>query len=184
MPFVYFGHILHTTVTNKFSVENVMHSMRLWKIFVNQSKKMFATFLDNCFAEWLIKPNNILSSIYLILPLIFGIFKISFELSFLQSIFVFKFCSFESTVSLRRFIKGWFDKLWIWRSLSFGVLYKYRYIYACIYHIVDVKEKTVFLNSSLVFTLFPHNNSLHWNRCIYGHVQSNFLKCCNLYLSH
>ena len=34
-------------------------------------------------------------------------------------------------------------------------------IYACIYHIVDVKGKTVFLNSSLVFTLFPQNNSLH-----------------------
>ena len=151
-------------------------------LLINQ-RKMFATFLDNCFAEWLIKPNNILSSIYLILSLIFGIFKISFEPTFPQSIFVFRFCSFESTVSLRRLSKGGLI------NYEYKEAYRLAFyisigIYACIYHNVDVKGKTVFFNSSLVFTLFPQNNSLHWNRCIYGHVQSNFLKCCNLYLSH
>ena len=59
-----------------------------------------------CFVEWWVKPNNILRSIFWFLSLIFSVFKINFEPTFLQSIFVFTFCCVEDLLIRRVFLQS------------------------------------------------------------------------------
>ena len=120
MSFAYFGYILHETVTNLHcvSVENYMWSMRLWKMSIDQLKKHFCNICVYCFIEWWVKPNIISRSIFWFLSLIFGVFKINFEPTFLQSIFVFTFCCIEYLLIRRVFRRSVVDGI---RNLLYDV---------------------------------------------------------------
>ena len=66
---------------NCVSVANIMWSMRLWKMSIDQLKKYFCNNIFGTiyfyFVERWVRPNNILRSIFLFF--IFGVFKINFE---------------------------------------------------------------------------------------------------------
>ena len=62
---------------------------------IDQLNKYFCNIWGYCFVEWWAKPNSISGSIFWFLWLIFGVFKINFEPTFLESIFVFTFCCVE-----------------------------------------------------------------------------------------
>ena len=101
MNFVYFGHILHPAATNLHCgfVENFMQSMRFWKMSIDQSKKKFLQHLKILFVKWWFKPNNISRSIFLVFVVDFCYF----EPIFLQSTFLFTFCSVEYLLIRRVF---------------------------------------------------------------------------------
>ena len=79
----------------------------------DQSKKNFINICGYCFAEWWVKPNNILSSICWFLLLIFGVFKINFEPCFEYLLVrqIFQQSLFDGIWNLFMVFYGWFEKL-------------------------------------------------------------------------
>ena len=81
---------------------------------IDKLKKFFCNICGYCFVEWWVNP-DISRSIFWFLSLIFGVFKINFETTFSQSIFVFTFCCVEYLL-----IKRFFDSL-LW--IEFGIFF-------------------------------------------------------------
>ena len=78
---------------------------------IDQSKKKFCN-ICGYFVEWWAKANNISRSIFWLLLFIFGVFKINFEPTFLQSIFIFTFYCVEYLLIRRVFRQPLMDGIW------------------------------------------------------------------------
>ena len=114
MLFVYFGHILHTVVANLHCV-----LLKFCEISVYQLNKNVCNIWGYYVVEWWVKPNNISSSTFCFLLLIFGLFKIEFELTFLPSIFEFTFRCVEYFLIRRVYGQPFLDGMW---NLHYDVL--------------------------------------------------------------
>ena len=138
IPFAYFGHNLHTAVTNLHcvSVEKFFYSMRLSKMSVDQSKKNFRNICRYCLAEWWIKPNSIFSYVFGFCCWFLVYLKPTLNLLFFRTSSYLHFALLNIS-SLDEFFDslfwmelgicfmafgGWFDKLWMWRSTTFDFL--------------------------------------------------------------
>ena len=100
-----------------------------------QLKKYFCNICGHCFFEWWVKPNNISRSIFCFLWLIFGVFKISFEPTFLQCIFVFTFCCVEYLLIRWAF----------WQSLLDGISDLHYDVWWMVWWTINVKKVIVWL---------------------------------------
>ena len=67
---------------------------------IDQSKKWFCNICGYCVVIRWVKPSNISRSIFWFLSLIFGVIKISFEPTFLQSIFVLRIITVVCKVTI------------------------------------------------------------------------------------
>ena len=115
MPFGKFRYIFHTALHNlhSVSVESFMQFLRLWKMYVDQSKKNFCNICGYCFVEWSVKPNNISRSMFCFLPLIFGLFEINFEPTYLKT-------------KLEKWVSNlWKSKLWYYWQITIQPILKW-----------------------------------------------------------
>ena len=85
---------------------------------VDQWKKNFCNTFEYCFVGWWVKRNNISRSIFWFLLLVFGLFKINFEPTFFQSVFVFTVWCVEYLLIRRVFRQSLLDEI---RNLLYDV---------------------------------------------------------------